>query len=116
MTLHEWIYALVKEVCYDREYIYPSFIRHFGQLMQDIYFKGRTQSSGVYEIPGMKSGRVAELEWRLERCMDLVRLNTVRIRCTIRVMDSGVVENSQTYCFETSAGTQVPESLNADTQ
>ena len=107
MKLHEWIYGLVEEVCYDREYVYASFIRHFGRLTEAIYVNGRSVCEGRYEMIGMKSDRVAEFEWQLDQCVNLIRLNSVRLTCTVRSTVTGAAQLQETRRFEMSTGDEI---------
>ena len=109
MTIHEWVYKVVCDVCYDREYVYASFVRHFGFLMQEILEKGRFAESGTYVVPGMKSDLKATFTWQLESCIDLVRLNAVKISCVIESTYMGAAEPEESYWFELSTGEQIPE-------
>jgi hypothetical protein len=104
MKLHEWIYELVCDVCYDREYVYASYVRHFGQLMKDILEQGKVCQRGSYEIVGMKSDLKAMLNWDLERCVNLVGLNVVSIRYSIESNRTGKIESQGVRYFELSAG------------
>lgn len=104
MRLHEWLYRLVYEICYDREYVYFCYARHFSELTKHIFEQGRFSESGSYEIPGMKSGKRALLHWQLAHCIDLIRLNTVTIRCTIENSDTGKKESEVSQTFELSCG------------
>jgi hypothetical protein len=107
VTLHEWIYSIVEEICYDREYVYAVFIRHFGELTNEMYFKGRIAGSGEHMITGLKSGLVADFHWELKQCVNLIRLNTVQIECTIHSTDTGIIESQQTRSFELSTGDEI---------
>jgi hypothetical protein len=104
MKLHEWMYELVCDVCYDREYVYAMYVRHFGQLMNDIMEQGKTCCCGGYEVTGMKSDLKAMLNWELERCVNLVGLNVVAIRYAIESMRTGKIESQGVRYFELSTG------------
>ena len=104
MKLHEWIYELVCEVCYDREYVYTSYVRHFGQLMKDILEQGKFCQSGNYEIIGMKSNLKVILKWDLERCINFVGLNVVSIIYSIESLDTNKMESRGVRNFELSTG------------
>jgi len=81
MRIHDWIFEIVDDICYDREYTYPSFVHHFCSLMQDIERFGRLSSEGTYSIQGIKSNITAILSWRLEHRLNLVGSNVISIRC-----------------------------------
>ncbi len=107
MKLHDWIYEIVSEVCYDKEYVYASYVRNFTQLMNDILEKGRVSQSGNFEIGGMKSDLSASLHWDLERCANLLGLNVVSIKYRIKSSRTGVVESEGERNFELSTGEEI---------
>jgi hypothetical protein len=107
MKLHEWMYELVCEVCYDKEYVYACYMRHFGQLMKDILEQGRTCGSGSYEIIGMKSDLKVMLNWQLERCVNLIGLNVVSISYEVASVRTGKVELHVVRSFELSTGDEI---------
>jgi len=114
MKLHEWIYNIASDICYDREYVYPCYVRHFGQLMNDILEQGKLSQSGSYEIVGMKSDLKARLNWQLERCANLIGLNVVIIRYSIFSTRTGKVESNGVRCFELSTGDETVSAVAED--
>lgn len=83
MKLHDWIYEIVSEVCYDRDYLYPCYIRHFTGLMNEIIEKGSFEQAGTYTVEGIKSNKKASLNWRLDKRLDWLGFNAVTFCCEI---------------------------------
>ena len=81
MKIHDWIFEIVDEICYDREYVYPSFVRHFCSLMQKIEQTGRLSGEGTYRVPGIKSNITAVLSWQFEHRLNLVGSNVIAVSC-----------------------------------
>ena len=104
MKLHEWIYEIVCEICYDKEYLYAVYVRHFAGLMNEIFEQGKIVNRGIYEIPGMKSGLKAKLEWQVEGRTNMMGLNVVSICCTIEDMESSKKTAEYKQAFELSCG------------
>ena len=77
--LHDIVYSVVEEVCWDADYLYRSFTEHFAALMAQIYDKGGSDAAGSYTIPGIKSGREVRLSWRLEHRLDFHGPNCLRL-------------------------------------
>ncbi|RKY04948.1 MAG: hypothetical protein DRP56_09460 [Planctomycetota bacterium] len=88
--MHDWIYKIVIDVCYDRDYLYACFIRHFSRLMNDVLTKGTCSQSGEYEIKGMKSNKDAHINWQLERRIDWMGSNSISFDCKVNSLDSGI--------------------------
>lgn len=104
MRLHDWIYDIVCEICYDREYLYACYVRHFSALLTEIFEQGRIVDSGTYKIIGIKSNLVANFYWRLESRLNMMRLNVVTIRCAVENVDTGKQQSEYVQSFELSAG------------
>ncbi len=102
-TLHEWLYRLMEELCYDREYLYLAFVEHFTGLMKLVMSSGAVE--GVYEIPGIKSGRRAFLEWTLEHRLSFMGPNILSV--SYRVNRDETSEEHGTVRFDVSTGTEV---------
>jgi hypothetical protein len=107
MRLHEWFYDLICEICYDREYVYASYVRHFSRFMAEVMQTGTVSQTGSYEIPGLKSDLKARLDWKLERPVHLMGLNVVLIECTVESTRTGKTELRQSGAFELSTGESV---------
>ena len=102
-TLHEWLFARVQSVCWDREYLYRGFVEHFGALMGQLYARGGVDGEGQYEIPGIKSGLRTLLSWRLDRQLSFQGPNLLRLRYTVLDGDGTAVEQGEA-AFDLSSG------------
>jgi len=109
MRLHDWLYNLICDVCYDREYVYASFVRHFSALLKDIFEQGRFSETGKYDVNGMKSDKVAHVKWRLEHQFNLMGLNSVTFECEIENTLTGKKEKLEKAVFELSTGDSIPD-------
>ena len=83
MKLHEWIYEIVSEVCYDRDYLYACYVRHFTHLMNEIIEKGSSVQAGEYNIEGIKSNKNIRISWQLETRLIWHGPNAVTFCCEI---------------------------------
>lgn len=81
MRIHDWIFGIVDDICFDREYVYPCFVRHFSSFMSEVMEQGMLSGSGVHVIPGIKSNISAKLTWRLEHRLDWVKSNEIHLTC-----------------------------------
>ena len=63
--LHDFVYNCMKEVCYDKEYMYAKFAETFIELYTQIYKNGRVESAGNVYVKGMKTNKTAEFHWEL---------------------------------------------------
>ncbi len=104
VRLHDWLYQIVTDVCYDRDYLYLVFIRHFTALMNQIADQGRFESSGKYTIPGMKSNLSAQLEWQLEHQVSWMGPNRLFLRCTLTDTLYDSESETRSECFDLSTG------------
>jgi hypothetical protein len=104
MRLHDWFYQVVADVCYDRDYLYLVFIRHFTALMSQILDQGRFENRGKYTLPGMKSNLSAQLEWQLENRMTWMGPNRLELRCTFTDAFSGLEKETRRGWFDLSTG------------
>ena len=77
--LHDELYRLVEEVCWDADYLYRSFTEHFTGLMSQIYDRGGSEGAGVYTITGIKSGLEARIAWHLQHRLDFHGPNSLRL-------------------------------------
>ena len=102
MKLHDWIYEIVSEVCYDRDYLYACYVRHFTGLMNEIIEKGPFEKAGAYTIEGIKSNKKAFLCWHLDKRLDWLGPNKVTFCCEIKSDVEPV--NTLNECFDLSTG------------
>jgi hypothetical protein len=107
-TLHDWLYDLVCQVCYDRDYLYLSFVRHFGGLMATVEQAGPTQAAGTYAFAGLKSGLRVDLTWRLARRLDWLRSNWLALDYRIVDAASGEIQATGAGRFDVATGERVP--------
>jgi hypothetical protein len=108
MMLHDWFYQVVADVCYDRDYLYLAYIRHFSALMDQIVDRGRFEQSGEYAFPGMKSNLEARLEWQLEHQLSWTGPNGLSLHCKLVDSSSGMEQESRTGRFDFSTGEMFP--------
>jgi hypothetical protein len=81
--LHDILFLIVEEVCWDADYLYRSFTCHFSGLMSQIYDTGGSASGGSYTITGVKSGRIARITWSLQHRLDFHGPNQLRLEYEI---------------------------------
>jgi len=101
VKIHDWIFEIVDEICYDREYVYPSFVRHFCSLMREVERTGRLSGEGTYRVSGIKSNINAVLSWQFEHRLNLVGSNVITINCEFEGTDDPPEHNAS---FEMSSG------------
>jgi hypothetical protein len=77
--LHDALYRVVEEVCWDADYLYRSFTEHFTGLMSQIYERGGSDAGGSYTITGIKSGLEARIAWHLQHRLDFHGPNRLRL-------------------------------------
>jgi hypothetical protein len=104
-TLHEWLFALVEELCHDREYLYRSFVENFGGFMTSVYREGCTTPAGEFRIPGIKSGRYSVVRWALDHRVDYSGPNLLSIEATVSGAGGGT--EKKTARFDLSTGEAV---------
>ena len=105
MTLHEWIYEIICQICLDREYIYPCYIRNFTAITEDIFAPGACQ--GKLNICGIKSDFNALLNWKLDRIASFAGPNTVMVECRIINKCSGEVNSNVEFFFDIRTGESI---------
>ena len=99
-SLHGWLYELMEELCYDREYLYLAFVEHFAALMKQVMSSGAAE--GAYEIPGIKSGRSARLAWVLDHRLSFMGPNVVSVSYVVD--EEGAADERGTVRFDVSTG------------
>jgi hypothetical protein len=99
-SLHAWLYQLIEELCYDREYLYLAFVEHFTALMKQVMSSGAAE--GAYEIPGIKSGRSARLAWVLGHRLSFMGPNVLSVSYV--VTEEGDARERGTVKFDVSTG------------
>ena len=104
MKLHDWIYKIVTEVCYDRDYLYACYVRHFTGLMNEIIEKGPSVQAGEYNIGGIKSNKNVRIDWQLERRLDWTGSNIISFSCQFESSESEVKVEKLQSRFDISTG------------
>ncbi|MBM4460382.1 MAG: hypothetical protein FJ011_21905 [Chloroflexi bacterium] len=107
MKLHDWFFERVNEACYDRDYLYLAFVRHFTAFMADIIRLGKTEERGDYLIPGIKSGLDVRLVWQLQRRLDWIGPNVLTVQCQLVDRATGDPQGGSVGRFDLSTGEMV---------
>ncbi len=102
--LHDALYRIVEEVCWDSDYLYRSHTEHFCALMNGIYEAGQGASRGEYRFNGIKSGLQALITWRLQHRIDYQGPNQLMLDVTISSETSGTPERRGSLLFELGTG------------
>ena len=104
-SIHDWMYGIVYEICADRDYLYRVFYEHFSTLLRRIFEEGRIADHGEYLLPGLKSGIDAEIRWQLDKRLNYMGPNRLKLWCSLtdRVGEREVREAE----FELSTGLRV---------
>jgi hypothetical protein len=102
--LHDWLYRLVDEVCFDREYLYRAFVENFSALLKEIYRLGGTEGRGSYEFPGIKSGRRASLNWALAHRLNYSGPNILSFEYVIAEGEAEVERGQARFDLSTGVG------------
>lgn len=109
--LHDELYRLVEEVCWDADYLYRSFTEHFTGLMGQIYEKGGSEGDGVYTITGIKNSLEARIAWHLEHRLDFQGPNRLRLDYEIAGTPSDAGARQGSIVAELGTGRLVEERL-----
>ena len=104
MKLHDWIYEIVCEVCYDRDYLYACFVRHYTNLLNEIIEKGSSAQAGEYNIEGIKSNKNVRINWQLERRLNWMGSNIASFSCRIESLGSEVQKMKNRFDMSTGDG------------
>jgi hypothetical protein len=102
--LHEALYGIVEEVCWDADYLYRAFTEHFSGLMGQIYSRGGSDAGGSYAITGIKSGLGARIEWSLEHRLDFHGPNRLRLDYRIEGGTAGAAVREGSILVELGSG------------
>jgi hypothetical protein len=109
--LHDEVYRLVEEVCWDADYLYRSFTEHFAGLMGQIYDRGGSDAGGVYTITGIKSGLEARIAWHLQHRLDFHGPNGLRLDYEIAGTASGAPARRGSLAAELGTGRLVEDRI-----
>ncbi len=102
--LHDALYRVVEEICWDSDYLYRSYTEHFCALMHGIYDAGKGASRGDYRASGIKSGLEAAITWRLQHRIDYQGPNQLMLEVTIRSETPGTTDRGASLLFELGTG------------
>ncbi len=102
--IHDALYQVVQEICWDSDYLYRSYTEHFCGLMHGIYEAGRAASRGEYRLSGIKSGLEAVVTWRLQHRIDYQGPNQLMVELTVRGESPGARDRSASLLFELGTG------------
>jgi hypothetical protein len=104
MKFHEWLYEIVESLCYDRDYLYLVYIRHFNGLTAEIIERGKFLSAGTYWISGLKNDFQGRLAWSLGHRADWIGSTRVTIHYVKMVKTTSAVLEEQVMAFDFSTG------------
>ena len=107
-SIHSLIYWAVCETCYDREYIYRAFVKHYTQISRRMFVDLPSPETGEYTFNGIKSNRSVSVRWRFARRLNWCGSNHVTLTVTITDQIRG---GGQTRCgvFNVNTGRNVEE-------
>jgi hypothetical protein len=109
MKLHEWLYDLVVNTCYDRDYLYLFYFRQYTGLMNEILEKGKTQGNGHYEFAGLKNDLQVSLDWELEEIIRWSGSNRIILHYKIEDRTQGSILESGHKIFNLTTGEGLPD-------
>jgi hypothetical protein len=89
VRLHDWLYEIVAAVCFDRDYLYLAFYRHFTGLLADVTAAGAITDRGEYVFPGMKSNLQVRVTWQLARRLTWIGPNVLTLVAAIETLGGG---------------------------
>ena len=84
-SIHSLIYWAVCETCFDREYIYRAFVKHFGEISRQMFVQLPAPEAGKYVFNGIKSQKTVTVKWAFERRLNYCGSNHVNV--TAQVLD-----------------------------
>jgi len=102
--LHEWLYDIVKSICYDREYSYRAFYILFSGICGKIFENGSTKEYGDEIVYGIKSEYNALISYKLMHRLNYSGLNEIHLKCEILNKITGESEEIHLKNFELSLG------------
>ena len=105
LLLHELIYDVICEICYDREYLYLSYISAFNELTGKIYAKNRLCESGDFSAAGIKSDYSAVFRWGLIRRIEFMPYDEAKLSVSIINKYTGGNILYKKYILSISSGT-----------
>ena len=102
--LHELVYDVIREICYDSEYIYMSYISAFSGLAGKIYAKGAACGSGGITIAGIKSDYNAVFDWELTRPIGFTARDCAILGAGIVNKYTGAVVSNKRFILNIPSG------------
>lgn len=102
--LHELIYDVICDICYDREYLYLSYISAFNELAGKIYAGGASCGIGDIEFAGIKSDYNAVFHWELIRRVEFMPYDGANLSVSIINKYTGVSISLKRYILTVSTG------------
>jgi D-arabinose 5-phosphate isomerase GutQ len=107
LKLHEWLYDIVTNICYDRDYAYKAFCEAFNQLSTMMFTNGGTKEKGKIIVYGIKSEYNAKITYCFVHRLNYVGLNEVTVKCEIIDKTKNVIIEEHIKCFELSLGENI---------
>ena len=105
--LHDLVYQIVEEICWDRDYLYRCFTEVFSELMNGIYRQGCSRAGGNLVVNGVKSDVEARISWRLQHQLDYFGPNALKLEFEIRKKPSGLMVRTGDAVFDLATGCDV---------
>lgn len=106
-TIHEWLYDIAKEICYDREYIYLSYLKILQNTVFSVFENGSVTEQGDYIAKGIKSDKDAHIHWKLHHRLNFVGFNKVIFECTFQDKYTHECMDTVSCSFELSSGERI---------
>jgi len=103
-SLHEFIYHVVSEICYDKDYLYLLFYRNYSTLMDEIFELGKAAESGTVIFEGNKSNINAHITWLLSGRVNFMGCSPIRLDCVYMSKSTMEKTGFETACFDLSTG------------
>jgi hypothetical protein len=107
MRLHVWLYDIVSEVCFERDYLYLAFYRHFSTLLGELTERGRVCDRGETCFAGVKSNLQVTIEWQLEHRLTWSGPNRLLLTAHIQAIGGGQDQEVRRAAFDLSTGDEV---------
>ena len=102
--LHDLIYDVICEICYDYEYIYMSYVSVFNEITGKIYAKSIACESGFVEAAGIKSDYTAVFIWELIRRIGFTASDAAKFDIIIKNKYTGKNISHKKYILNISSG------------
>ena len=94
-TLHSFLYNLLTGICFDREYLYKSYVNTFNKLTEQIYNNNGLQDGGTVKVSGLKSDFESTLTWNRTNGLNYYRLCEITLCCeVVNKLSNQIVDKS----------------------